>query len=242
MRIRKFICSNELGDQVMAMKGVKIVEFRDKKWSDKVVTMKSWGAREVTKTWGRPGGGDSGERGVTRGAWARDDWGVGRESCQVAVQGLGHERRVGGGAGGRVRRGYGEGGAGGGGRAWDQGQRLTTWQAGGLQGSRRGTVASLRGRRGGSISSDSFLPSILLLVVIIVTVVIVVVILIVVVVAIVGVVIVVAIIGVVVVVGGVFSILKLSFVIIGFLGKIMFYHLLHQPLGYGNGFLQSLRL
>ncbi|GJX94262.1 hypothetical protein Tco_0348848 [Tanacetum coccineum] len=68
---------------------------------------------------------------------------------------------------------------------------------------------------GGSISFDSFLPSILLLVVIIVMVVIVVVILIVVVVAIIGVVIVVAIIGVVVVVGGVSSILKLSFMISG---------------------------
>ncbi|GKA32897.1 ribonuclease H-like domain-containing protein [Tanacetum coccineum] len=91
---------------------------------------------------------------------------------------------------------------------------------------------------GSSISSDSFLHSILLLVVIIVTVVIVVVILIVV---IVGVVIVVAIIGVVVVVGGVSSILKLLFVIFGFLRRIVFYYLLHQPLGYGNGFLQSLR-
>ncbi|GJU18198.1 hypothetical protein Tco_1146164 [Tanacetum coccineum] len=78
---------------------------------------------------------------------------------------------------------------------------------------------------GGSISSDSFLPSILLLVVIIVTVVIVVVILIV---------IVVVIVGVVVVVGGVSSILKLSFVIIGFLRRIVFYYLLHQPLGYGD--------
>ncbi|GKB97011.1 hypothetical protein Tco_0983148, partial [Tanacetum coccineum] len=67
----------------------------------------------------------------------------------------------------------------------------------------------------GSISPEGFLPSILLLVVIIVTVVIVVVILIVVVVAIVGVVIVVAIIGVVVVVGGVSFIIKLLFVIIG---------------------------
>ncbi|GJR47187.1 hypothetical protein Tco_1315290 [Tanacetum coccineum] len=94
---------------------------------------------------------------------------------------------------------------------------------------------------GGSISSDSFLPSILLLVVIIITVVIVVVILIVVVVVIIGVVIVVAIIGVVVVVGGVSSILKLSFVINGFLRRIVFYYLLHQHLGYGNGFLQSLR-
>ncbi|GJY84288.1 hypothetical protein Tco_0497664 [Tanacetum coccineum] len=96
-------------------------------------------------------------------------------------------------------------------------------------------------RWGGSISSDSFLPSIMLLVVIIVTVVIVVVILIVIVVVIVGVVIVVAIIGVVVIVDGVSSILKFSFVIIGFLRRIVFYYLLHQPLGYGNGFLQSLR-
>ncbi|GJY21925.1 hypothetical protein Tco_0394491 [Tanacetum coccineum] len=95
---------------------------------------------------------------------------------------------------------------------------------------------------GGSISSDSFLPSILLVVVIIVTVVIVVVILIVVVVVIVGVVIVVAIIGVIIVVGDVSFILKLSFGIIGFLRRIVFYYLLHQPLGYGNGFLQSLRL
>ncbi|GKA03553.1 hypothetical protein Tco_0676334, partial [Tanacetum coccineum] len=68
---------------------------------------------------------------------------------------------------------------------------------------------------GGSVSSDSFLPSILLVVVIIITVVIVVVILIVVIVVIVGVVIVFAIIGVVVVGGSVSSILKLSFVIIG---------------------------
>ncbi|GJR30765.1 hypothetical protein Tco_1106997 [Tanacetum coccineum] len=81
-----------------------------------------------------------------------------------------------------------------------------------------------------------------MLVVIIVMVVIVAVILIVVVVAIVGVVIIVAIIGVVVVVGGVSSILKLLFVINGFLCRIVFYYMLHQPLGYGNGFLQSLRL
>ncbi|GKF92656.1 hypothetical protein Tco_0279375, partial [Tanacetum coccineum] len=75
----------------------------------------------------------------------------------------------------------------------------------------------------------------------VVTVVIVAVILVVVVVAIVGVVIVVAIIGVVVfVAGGVPYIIKLSFVIIGFLHRIVFYYLLHQPLGYGNGFLQSL--
>nr|GEZ36756.1 hypothetical protein [Tanacetum cinerariifolium] len=82
---------------------------------------------------------------------------------------------------------------------------------------------------GDSISSDSFLPSILLLVVIIVTVVIVVVILIVVVVAIVGV--------VIVVFGGVSSITKFSFMIIGLLCRIMVYYLIHQPLGYGNSFL-----
>ncbi|GJR16417.1 hypothetical protein Tco_0799069 [Tanacetum coccineum] len=63
---------------------------------------------------------------------------------------------------------------------------------------------------GGSISSDSLLPSILLVVVIVVTVVIVVVILVVVVVAIVGVV------FVVVVGSGVSSIIKLSFVIVGY--------------------------
>ncbi|GJR86953.1 hypothetical protein Tco_0210964 [Tanacetum coccineum] len=77
-----------------------------------------------------------------------------------------------------------------------------------------------------SISLEGFLPSILLLVV---TVVIVAVILVVVVVAIVG----------VVVVVGVSAIIKLSFVIIGFLRRIMFYYLLHQPLGYGNGFTDS---
>ncbi|GKF53459.1 hypothetical protein Tco_0160369, partial [Tanacetum coccineum] len=61
--------------------------------------------------------------------------------------------------------------------------------------------------RGGSMSPDSFLPSILLLVVIIVTVVVTVV--------------------VVVAVGGVPSILKLSFVVIGFLYRIVFYYLLY---------------
>ncbi|GJS96469.1 hypothetical protein Tco_0803437 [Tanacetum coccineum] len=85
---------------------------------------------------------------------------------------------------------------------------------------------------GGSISPEGFLPSILLMV-FMVTVVIVAVIL---------VVVVVVIFGVVVVVGGVSSIIKLSFMIIGFLRIIVFYYLLHQPLGYGNGFLQSLRL
>ncbi|GJS56215.1 hypothetical protein Tco_0629577 [Tanacetum coccineum] len=85
---------------------------------------------------------------------------------------------------------------------------------------------------GGSISPEGFLPSILLMVTM-VTVVIVVVIL---------VVIVVVIFGVVVVVGGVSSIIKLSFMIIGLLRIIVFYYLLHQSLGYGNCFLQSLRL
>ncbi|GJT74519.1 hypothetical protein Tco_1041244 [Tanacetum coccineum] len=80
----------------------------------------------------------------------------------------------------------------------------------------------------GSISPEGFLPSILLLVVIIVTVVIVAGILVVVVVTIVGVVIVVAIIGVVVVVvGGVSFIIKLSFVIIGSLLRIVFCYLIH---------------
>ncbi|GJZ75772.1 hypothetical protein Tco_0640237 [Tanacetum coccineum] len=84
-----------------------------------------------------------------------------------------------------------------------------------------------------SISLEGSLPSILLLVVIIFVVVTV----IFVVVAIVGVVIVVAIIGVVVIVmiirvvvvvgGGVPYIIKLSFVIIGFLHRIVFYYLLH---------------
>nr|GEU44043.1 hypothetical protein [Tanacetum cinerariifolium] len=90
---------------------------------------------------------------------------------------------------------------------------------------------------GGSISPEGFLLLIMLLVVIIIAVVIVVVILIV-VVAIVRVVIVVAIIGVVVVVGGVF-IIKLSF---GALCRIVFYYLIHQPLGYIDSFLESLRL
>nr|GFA16656.1 hypothetical protein [Tanacetum cinerariifolium] len=74
--------------------------------------------------------------------------------------------------------------------------------------------------------------SIMLLVVIIVMVVIVVVTVILVVVA--------EIIGVVVV-GGVSSILKLSFMIISFLHRIIFCYMLHQSLGYGNGFLQGLR-
>ncbi|GKG39803.1 hypothetical protein Tco_0463948, partial [Tanacetum coccineum] len=81
---------------------------------------------------------------------------------------------------------------------------------------------------GGSISSEGFLLPILLLVVIIVTVVIIAVILVV-----VGV----AVILVIVVVGGVSSIFKLSFRIVGVLRRIVFYYLLHQPLSYGNGFL-----
>ncbi|GJW35223.1 hypothetical protein Tco_0058143 [Tanacetum coccineum] len=81
----------------------------------------------------------------------------------------------------------------------------------------------------GRISPNSFLSSILLVVVIIITVVIVVVILIVVVVAIVGVVIVVAIFRVVVVVDGVSSIFKLSFMIIGFLDRIIFISLIIIP-------------
>nr|GEY45908.1 hypothetical protein [Tanacetum cinerariifolium] len=86
----------------------------------------------------------------------------------------------------------------------------------------QGTISSIP--IGGSISPEGFVSSILLLVVIIVTFVIVVVILVVVVVVIVGVVIVVVIIGVVVVVGDVSPILKLSFVINGFLRGIVFYH------------------
>ncbi|GJX83905.1 hypothetical protein Tco_0333386 [Tanacetum coccineum] len=82
----------------------------------------------------------------------------------------------------------------------------------------QGTVSSIP--IGGSISPKGFLSSILLLVVIIVTVLIVAVILVVVVIAIVGVVIVVVFIGIVVVVGGVSSIFKLSFMIIGVLRRI----------------------
>ncbi|GJT13382.1 hypothetical protein Tco_0860424 [Tanacetum coccineum] len=51
-----------------------------------------------------------------------------------------------------------------------------------------------------------------------------------------------AIIGVVVVVSGVPSIIKLSFVIIDSMHRIVLCYLIHQPLSYGNGFLQSLRL
>nr|GEW05202.1 hypothetical protein [Tanacetum cinerariifolium] len=79
-----------------------------------------------------------------------------------------------------------------------------------------------------SISSDGFLPLILLVVVIMVTVIIVAVVLEIVVVVIVGV--------VIVVTGGVSSIFKFSFVIIGFLCRFVFYYQLHQPLGYGVSF------
>nr|GEU69963.1 hypothetical protein [Tanacetum cinerariifolium] len=100
----------------------------------------------------------------------------------------------------------------------------------------------------GNISLEGFLFLIMLLVVIIVMVVIVAVILVIVIVAIVRVVIVVTIIGVVVVVMiigvvvviGVFAIIKLLFVIAGFLHIIMLCYLIHQSLGYVNGFFQSL--
>ncbi|GKA98747.1 hypothetical protein Tco_0826684 [Tanacetum coccineum] len=77
------------------------------------------------------------------------------------------------------------------------------------------------GKRGGSISPDSFLSSILLVVMVVIVVV--TVILVVVVVAIIGVVIVVTIfkVVVVVIVGGVPSIIKLSFVIVGSLHRTM---------------------
>ncbi|GJX90233.1 hypothetical protein Tco_0343559 [Tanacetum coccineum] len=85
----------------------------------------------------------------------------------------------------------------------------------------QGTVSSIP--IVGSISPEGFLSLILLLVVIIATVVVTVVV----VVAIVGVVIVVAVIGVVVVVGGVSFIIKLSFMVIGFLYRIVFHYLLY---------------
>ncbi|GKE03309.1 hypothetical protein Tco_1395327, partial [Tanacetum coccineum] len=83
---------------------------------------------------------------------------------------------------------------------------------------------------GGSIRPEGFLSSILLLAVIIV------------VVAMVVLIVVDAIIGVVVALSGVPSIIKLSFVIIDSVHKIVLCYLIHQPLSYGNGFLQSLRL
>ncbi|GKE61862.1 hypothetical protein Tco_1512229 [Tanacetum coccineum] len=78
---------------------------------------------------------------------------------------------------------------------------------------------------GGSISPEGFLSSIPLLAIIIVAVVMVVLI------------VVDAIIGVVVVVSGVPSIIKLSFVIIDFVHRIVLCYLIHQPLSYGNGFV-----
>nr|GEW98439.1 hypothetical protein [Tanacetum cinerariifolium] len=76
-----------------------------------------------------------------------------------------------------------------------------------------------------NISSDGFLSFILLVVVIMVTIIMVVVVLEIVVVVIVGV--------VIIVTGGVSSIFKFLFVIIGFLCRLVFYYMLHQPLGYG---------
>ncbi|GKB97640.1 hypothetical protein Tco_0983777 [Tanacetum coccineum] len=83
---------------------------------------------------------------------------------------------------------------------------------------------------GGSIRPEGIMSFILLLVIIIVAVVMVVLI------------VVDAIIGVVVAVSGVPSIIKLSFGIIDFVHRIVLCYLIHQPLSYGNGFLQSLRL
>ncbi|GJX88160.1 hypothetical protein Tco_0340174 [Tanacetum coccineum] len=83
---------------------------------------------------------------------------------------------------------------------------------------------------GGSIRPEGFLSSILLLAVIIVAV------------AMVVLVVVDAILLVVVVVSGVPSIIKLLFLIIDSLYRIVLCYLIYQPLSYGNGFLQSLRL
>ncbi|GJR45044.1 hypothetical protein Tco_1313147 [Tanacetum coccineum] len=83
---------------------------------------------------------------------------------------------------------------------------------------------------GGSIRPKGFLSFILLLAVIIVAVVMVVLI------------VVDAIIWVVVAISGVSSIIKLSFVIIDSVHRIVLCYLIYQPLSYGNGFLQSLRL
>ncbi|GJX21915.1 hypothetical protein Tco_0226360 [Tanacetum coccineum] len=83
---------------------------------------------------------------------------------------------------------------------------------------------------GGSIRTKGFLSFILLLAAIIVA-------------AVMAVLIVVdAIIGVVVAVSGVPYIIKLSFVIIDFVHRIVLCYLIHQPMSYGNGFLQSLKL
>ncbi|GJS96964.1 hypothetical protein Tco_0803932, partial [Tanacetum coccineum] len=82
---------------------------------------------------------------------------------------------------------------------------------------------------GGSIRLEGFLSFILLLAVIIVAVVMVVL------------VVVDAIIRVDVAVSGVPFIIKLSFMIIDSLHRIVLCYLIHQPLSYGNGFLQSLR-
>ena len=112
--------------------------------------------------------------------------------------------------------------------------------------------ASFTERTISRISIGGSLLPILLLAMIIVAVVIVTIILVVVVVGvIVGVVIVVVSIGIVIVVmmigvvviidGDVSHIIKLSFVIIGFLQRVVLYYLIHQPLSYISSFLQSLR-
>nr|GFA52493.1 hypothetical protein [Tanacetum cinerariifolium] len=80
---------------------------------------------------------------------------------------------------------------------------------------------------GDSIGPEGFRPFNLLLTVIIVTVAIVVVVVLVIVDTIIG----------IVVVVGVPSIIKLAFVIIGSLHRTTLYYLIHQPLGYVDGFL-----
>nr|GFA45193.1 hypothetical protein [Tanacetum cinerariifolium] len=93
----------------------------------------------------------------------------------------------------------------------------------------QGTISSVPNvlSWGGSIRLEGFWPSILLLTVIIVTVATVVAVVLV---------IVDTIIGIVVVVGAP-SIIKLAFVITGSLHRTMLYYLIHQPLGYVDGFI-----
>nr|GEW65833.1 hypothetical protein [Tanacetum cinerariifolium] len=93
----------------------------------------------------------------------------------------------------------------------------------------QGTVSSITTvlSWGGSIRPEGFWPSILLLTVIIVTVAIVVAVVLVTVDTIIG----------IVVVVGAPSIIKLAFVITGSLHRTMLYYLIHQPLGYVDGFL-----
>nr|GEV36953.1 hypothetical protein [Tanacetum cinerariifolium] len=94
----------------------------------------------------------------------------------------------------------------------------------------QGTVSSIPTvlSWGGIIRPEGFWPSILLLIVIIVTVAIVVAVVLV---------IVDMIIGIVVVVVGAPSVIKLAFVITGSLHRTTLYYLIHQPLGYVDGFL-----